>query len=139
MEHKRPALIAAVKEIFFTSEVSLEFIGAGRLIEIAAKPQMIPVTISVDVSDACDANPTCKITTVFSDEAVGGTGDGDTSPDWVITGDLTLDLRAERSGQGGGRVYTITIECTDVAGNPSTRDLTVTVPPDQDKGGSKKK
>ena len=100
---------------------------------------MIPVTISVDVSDACDANPTCKITTVFSDEAVGGTGDGDTSPDWVITGDLTLDLRAERSGQGGGRVYTITIECTDVAGNPSTRDLTVTVPPDQDKGGSKQK
>ena len=67
-----------------------------------------------------------------------GEGDGNTSPDWEITGDLTLDLRAERSGQGDGRVYTITIECTDASGNPSAKDVTVIVPHDQGKGGGKK-
>ena len=100
---------------------------------------MVPVTISVDVSDICDANPTCKIVAVVSDEAVEGKGDGNTSPDWEITGDLRVDLRAERSGQGDGRVYTITIECIDASGNPSITDFTVTVPHNQGKGGGKKK
>jgi len=70
---------------------------------------------------------------------VEGEGDGNTSLDWQDTGDLTLDLRSERSGQGDGRVYTITIECTDVSRNPSTQDVTVTVSHDQGKGGGKKK
>ena len=39
------------------------------------------------------------------------------APDWEITGDLTLDLRAERSGSGTGREYTITVQCTDGTGN----------------------
>ena len=55
---------------------------------------MIPVTISFDVSDAYDAEPTCKIIDVTSDEAVEGEGDGNTSLDWQDTGDLTLDLRS---------------------------------------------
>jgi hypothetical protein len=46
----------------------------------------------------------------------------------AITGDLTLNLRAERSNKGTGRVYTITIECVDASGNVSTKTVTVTVP-----------
>ena len=130
-------------EVVFTVEDNT----APEINELFADPnilrppnhKMIPVTISVDVFDAYDAEPTCKIIDVTSDEAVEGEGDGNTSLDWQDTGDLTLDLRSERSGQGDGRVYTITIECTDVSGNPSTQDVTVTVSHDQGKGGGKKK
>ena len=47
---------------------------------------------------------------------------------WVITGDLTLDLRAACDRQGTGRVYTITVECKDIAGYTSTAEATVLVP-----------
>ena len=90
--------------------------------------KMRAVTITVDVSDACDANSNCKIVSVASNEAANGKGDGNTEPDWEITGILTLDLRAERSGQGDGRVYTLSIECTDSSDNSSTTEVTVTVP-----------
>ena len=101
--------------------------------------KMRAVTVAVDVSDACDTSPTCRIVAVASNEDANGTGDGNTEPDWVTTGDLTLDLRAERSGQGAGRIYTITIECTDSSGNRSTTDVVVTVPHDQSQGKSKKR
>ena len=48
--------------------------------------------------------------------------------DWVIIGDLTLNLRAERDNNRTGRIYTITIVCTDAAGNRSTKTVIVTGP-----------
>ncbi len=45
----------------------------------------------------------------------------------MITGDLTLLLRAERSPHGTGRVYTITVESRDSSGNASTSSLNVEV------------
>ena len=99
--------------------------------------KMRSVTLEVDVSDTCDANPTCSIVGVTSNEPVNGKGDGNTSPDWEITGDLTVDLRAERSGNGDGRVYTITVRCTDASGNFTTSFVTVTVPHDQGNGKNK--
>jgi hypothetical protein len=47
--------------------------------------------------------------------------------DWQITGDLTLNLRAEHSANGAGRIYTITIECVDDSENISTAVTQVTV------------
>jgi hypothetical protein len=70
----------------------------------------------------------CRIISVASNEPVEGLGDGDTAPDWLVTGNLTLNLRAERSGKGAGRVYTMTVECADASGNRSTKAVTVTVP-----------
>ncbi|MFH0344929.1 MAG: HYR domain-containing protein [Chromatiales bacterium] len=90
-----------------------------------------PVTVSVDVSDICDAAPGCKIISVSSNEPINGLGDGNTASDWVITGDFTVKLRAERSGTGNGRVYTITVQCADNSGNSSTRTVEVRVPHDQ--------
>ena len=64
-----------------------------------------------------------------SNEPVIGRGDGEAALDWVITGDHTVLLRAERSGDGSGRIYTINIEATDAAGNVSvSKTVTVTVP-----------
>ena len=90
--------------------------------------KMVPVAIQLSVADACDANPLCEIVSVTSNEPIDGLGDGDTAPDWIVTGPLTLEVRAERSGTGSGRIYTITIRCTDHSGNSSTRAVTVRVP-----------
>lgn len=43
----------------------------------------------------------------------------------------SFDLRAERLGNGNGRVYTITYTATDKAGNIATKTVTVTVPHDK--------
>jgi hypothetical protein len=98
--------------------------------------KMVPVTVVASVSDNCDSAPVCQITAVSSNEPVNG-GDGDTAPDWELTGDLTVDLRAERAGSGNGRVYTLTVECRDAAHNSASKAITVTVPHDQGKKGKK--
>lgn len=95
--------------------------------------KMVPVTVSVSASDLCDTAPSCRIASVSSNEPVDGLGDGDMAPDWEITGPLTVNLRAERSGTGSGRVYTITVQCTDTSKNSSTGTVAVTVPHDQGK------
>ncbi len=91
--------------------------------------EMVPVVVSASISD-CDSTASCRIVSVTSNEPDDGLGDGDTATDWKITGDLTLNVRAERAGRGTGRVYTITVACTDASGNTSTSTVTVTVPHD---------
>jgi CHRD domain len=93
--------------------------------------RMVNVTVRASVTDACGPT-TWRITRVTSNEPVNGTGDGDTAPDWQITGPHTLKLRAERSGRGHGRIYSIYLRAKDAAGNLSDPTLvTVTVPHSQ--------
>ncbi|MBT3434972.1 MAG: HYR domain-containing protein [Nitrospinaceae bacterium] len=96
--------------------------------------KMKPVSVTVDAEDNVSLFPSSKIISVTSNEPVNGTGDGDTAPDWEITGDLTLNLRAERSGGGNGRIYTITVQSTDESGNNSLKTVTVSVPISQGNG-----
>jgi hypothetical protein len=98
-----------------------------------ANHKMVKVKVNASASDNCDAAPTCKIVSVASNEPVNGLGNGDIAPDWQITGNLTVNLRAERSGTGNGRIYTISIACADTAGNISNRSVKVTVPKNQGK------
>lgn len=93
--------------------------------------KMVNIMVDVSVSDVCDPSASCKITSVSSNEPVNGLGDGNTSPDWNITGDLTVELRAERSGKSSGRVYTITVECSDASNNTSQKTVDVKVAHDQ--------
>ena len=97
-----------------------------RLLQVNHK--LVPVTLSVGVADLVSPALVTRIVSVTSNEPVDGTGDGNTAPDWEVTGDLTLNLRAERSGMGEGRVYTITVESRDAAGNASRANVTVAVP-----------
>ena len=53
-----------------------------------------------------------------------------TDGDYEITGDHTVNLRAQRSGKEAGRTYTITVECSDGV-NTLTDTTIVTVPHDQ--------
>jgi hypothetical protein len=93
---------------------------------------MVPVTIVLTAFDNCGA-VTCRIVDVESNEPANGAGDGDSDSDWRITGELTLELRAERSGQGSGRIYGVVVECRDVHGNTSTKTVAVAVPHAQGK------
>jgi hypothetical protein len=84
---------------------------------------MVPVSLIADVIDISDASPVCRITEVTSNEA--------TEDAWEITGVLSLDLRAERLGRRRGRIYTITVTCTNSSQLASVATVTVAVPHDQ--------
>ena len=95
--------------------------------------KMVTVTITAKVTDSC-GSPKWRITKVQSNESVNAKGSGNTSPDWIITGDHTVMLRAERTGTGSSsRIYTITIQAkNDNNGNLSApATVTVTVPHNQ--------
>jgi Putative Ig domain/Bacterial Ig domain len=72
--------------------------------------KMIQVHI-LGVTDAQN-NASITINSVTQDERTNGLGDGDTPVDAVIGGDSVL-LRAERSGQGNGRVYKVCFTAAD--------------------------
>jgi hypothetical protein len=100
--------------------------------------KMVEVFVEVDAEDICDPDPFCMITNVTCNEPINGPGDGNTEPDWEYTEDpLVVLLRAERTGGGDGRVYTIHIECVDVSGNVKDATVDVIVPHDQGKGKKK--
>lgn len=93
------------------------------------------VARGVSASDVCDPAPALRFT-ITSDEPENGLGDGDTAPDWAVqaSGPSVADVlvRAERSGLGDGRLYTITASAIDRAGNGSSAAAgTVTVPHNQ--------
>lgn len=91
--------------------------------------RMVDVTVNYTATDNCP-NLNCVLT-VASNEPINGLGDGDTSPDWEVVDAHHVKLRAERSGKGQGRLYTITTTCTDASGNVVTKTSTVFVPPNQ--------
>jgi hypothetical protein len=92
--------------------------------------KMVAVTVSVSASDLVGLS-SVKIISVTSSEPDNGLGDGDTANDIEITGNLTVNLRAERSGGGDGRTYTITVQAKDAAGNATTKTIAVVVPKNQ--------
>jgi uncharacterized protein len=65
---------------------------------------------------------------VTSNEPDNGLGDGDTAKDIVIVDNDTIQLRAERSGGGAGRIYTLTYKATNTCGATVTATAAVTVP-----------
>ena len=92
-------------------------------------------SLVASVSDACDTEISAA-DVVFargtSDEADNGNGDGNTTEDILFdAGCATALVRAERAGPGDGRVYELTLEARDAAGNASEAVVfTVAVPHD---------
>jgi len=117
------------------AQVTLNIDKTASVLSLSVSPgmlwppnhKMVTVTPSVKVTDG-NQGTTVSLVSVTSNEPDDGLGDGDTANDIVINADGTISLRAERSGTGSGRVYTITYQATDIAGNATTLSATVTVP-----------
>lgn len=95
--------------------------------------KLVPISVAIVATDDSGVSPVCKVVRVSSNEPEEGAGDGDSSPDATIVGANEVMLRAERSGQGTGRVYTITVECRDGAGLAASASATVSVAHDNRK------
>jgi len=97
--------------------------------------KLVPITATITVKDKCDPHPTVKLVSITSNEPDNGLGDGDTTGDIqgaaLQTDDREFLLRSERSGPGGGRVYTVIYEARDASGNTTRKEATVTVPKNQ--------
>lgn len=97
--------------------------------------KMKDVTVHYGAGANCPGPGSCELS-VTSNEPVNGNGDGNTSPDWEIIDDHHVRLRAERSGNGTGRIYTIKVTCKDQQGNTNSRTTMVTVPHDWSSGSA---
>jgi len=102
--------------------------------------KMFLISPTITVSDNCDPNPVFVLTSITMNEGEETNtydpiydttvGDGHTLNDIQIDENGNIYLRAERSGTGTGRIYTITYTVTDASGNSTTASATVTVPHD---------
>ncbi len=86
--------------------------------------RLTSVTIGVTVADDSDPAPACQITGVTGNEPLDAS-------DSTLTGPLSLDLRADRNGRGTGRVYSITVTCTNTSLLSASEVVTVAVPHDR--------
>ncbi len=91
--------------------------------------KLVDVSIHYVAADNCSqpAAIGCALG-VASDEPIDGAGDGHSSPDWLVTGAHRVELRSERSGPGGGRVYGVSVECHDEAMNGISGGVDVVAP-----------
>lgn len=93
--------------------------------------EMVRIDTNVSATDDQDPNPIIKFVGVTVNEPDDGQGDGNTANDVKITQDGQIYLRAERSGSGSGRFYTITYQATDNSGNVGFGTADVVVPHNQ--------
>lgn len=89
--------------------------------------------VNVSLSGATDPDGdaiTLSIVSVSQDEPTNGLGDGDKTPDAIISGS-SVDVRSERSGTGDGRVYVISFNAEDSNGASCMGSVNIGVPHDK--------
>ena len=96
-----------------------------------ANGQMVEVWVGYNPKTNCNSGPMACRLTVSSNETIDST-------DYSIIDAHHILLRAKRAPQGDGRIYTITITCSDGTGPELKKSITVLVPDKKDKGGKKK-
>ena len=84
--------------------------------------KLVDVQVAYSVADNCPGT-TCTLA-VSANEPPDQNG----PPDWVVVDGHQVSLRAERNGNGDGRIYTIAITCNDSGGGVSQNHATVRVP-----------
>lgn len=94
--------------------------------------RLVQISATVATGDTCAGSLPVVLDSISSSEPDNGLGDGDKAGD--ISGaalgrpDTTFALRAERSGSGHGRIYTVNYRATDPTGNTNTGSAAVRVP-----------
>ncbi|MFC5468532.1 DUF4962 domain-containing protein [Cohnella suwonensis] len=92
-----------------------------------ANHEMVTVNAELDSEDATSRISSVVLTSITNNEP---DSEDDIQAD-IGTEAVSFGLRAERSGEGTGRIYTVTYTATDNAGNQTSVSVTVTVPHDQ--------
>ncbi|MDL1979767.1 MAG: hypothetical protein LWX52_17085, partial [Deltaproteobacteria bacterium] len=108
---------------------TIDSLSANRTVLWPPNHKMVDIGFSLEVIDNCDQDPQVTIE-VTSDEPTAtapGAGGSQYAPDAEITDDTSILLRAERSGEGDGRVYRIAVTATDASGNTSSDTVSVKV------------
>jgi hypothetical protein len=119
-----------------TITVLLDHFSAFALgvIRVVATPNVLwppnHKLVTVKVSSTGEA---VEILSVTSNEPDNGQGDGDEPGDIRNINGTTVQLRAERGGNGPGRIYTLVCRVTDGAGVNVLAVVQVAVPHDQGK------
>ena len=111
---------------FGFAPMAIEHVSISPAVIGPPNHRMVDVTVAYTVSSP-SGGAACRLG-VASNESSNTVGDGNTAIDWEILDAHRLRLRAERSGTGAGRVYTVAIACTDAVGNSRTASAAVTVP-----------
>ncbi|WP_248930826.1 DUF7594 domain-containing protein [Paenibacillus hamazuiensis] len=93
--------------------------------------KLVPIQVTLQADGTGSRIASLKLASIASNEPDNGQGDGDTAGDIQDANfgqnDTSFLLRAERSGKGSGRVYTITYTAADEAGNEANASVQVTV------------
>ncbi|MBN1787432.1 MAG: hypothetical protein JW806_03460, partial [Sedimentisphaerales bacterium] len=97
--------------------------------------KLIEVTPTWTVNDNCDDAPTVSLVTITVQEETRKKvlKNNEHTEDVFIDADGKIYLRAERSGNSNGRVYTLTYQAVDDSANTTIKSTTVTVPHNQSK------
>lgn len=106
--------------------------------------KLVDVYIAGSALDICDIDPDIDVSVEVTDSGGGNSGPKH-EPDYEIvsaTADggniaIVVLLRAERSGKGTGRSYSITAEVTDDSGNSNSDTVEVFAPHSKGKGKKK--
>jgi hypothetical protein len=104
-------------------EVEVRDPNAPKFEKVYATPDLLrpdgrhyPIDVVASAYDDIDLRPFCSVFAVTSNQDIHlGDGDSEKEYDWRITGDLTLELRAETVR--GDRYYDIWVACGDFYGN----------------------
>ncbi len=126
---------AEVDNVVLTCNLKPDCAGATASPDTLWPPNHKFKAITISVTDP-DGDPvTVTVDSIYQDESVNGRADGNTVPDGRGVGTSTAEVRAERSGQGDGRVYHIGFTADDGRGGTCSGEVLVGVPHDQG-GGS---
>ena len=97
-----------------------------------ANHKMVTIDATIAVEDICDAALQVRLVSISNNQPDDGLGDGATEADIqgaaFGTDDRQFQLRAERSGEAGPRVYTVVYEVEDASGNTTQGSVEVVVP-----------
>jgi endo-1,4-beta-xylanase len=101
---------------------------------LPANHKMVPISATINASDADSGFHSVVLTSITSNETIQSDDIQNANYNKPISGTSdSFKLRAERLGNGNGRVYTITYTATDKAGNVITKSVQVYVPHDKSK------
>ncbi len=92
--------------------------------------KLVAISANIQATDVCDPHPTVDLVSITANEALAP---GDIQGAVLGAYTLSFKLSATRLGSGTGRVYTVTYQAKDIAGNSSLASATVIVPHDQGK------